>query len=47
MGNGMEEMALMYFHNLPKGQKRKLMQKIVNLLNDDEKIELAKMIIKK
>ena len=45
--DAIEKMALGYFHNLSSMSKKKLMRKIVSLLNDDEKVELAKMIIKK
>ena len=47
MSDGIEQMALEYFHSLPSGPKRRLMQKIVAKLNDEEKVELAKMILKK
>ncbi len=47
MSEGIEQMALDYFHSLPKIPKKRLMQKIVANLNDEEKVELAKMIIKK
>ena len=47
MGAGIEQMALDYFHSLPTCPKRRLMQKIVAKLSDAEKVELAKMIIKK
>jgi len=43
----MEQMALNYFYNLPKIKKIKIMKKIVNLLKDSEKVELAKIILKK
>jgi hypothetical protein len=47
MDDTMEQMALEYFHTLPSGAKKRLMKKIVSSLDDSEKVELAKMIIKK
>lgn len=47
MYNDVEEMALDYFRALPSVSKKRLMKKIVSYLNDGEKVELAKMILKK
>ena len=43
----MEEMALNYFRGLPKAERKKLVKKIFEALSDDEKVELAKMIVGK
>lgn len=47
MMDEVEEMALDYFRNLPSASKKRLMRKIVSSLDDGEKVELAKMIIRK
>ncbi|MGI6589653.1 MAG: hypothetical protein ACOX1V_03260 [Candidatus Iainarchaeum sp.] len=47
MSEGMEQIALNYFHNLPKSKKMKIMKEVVGLLEEDEKVELAKMLLKK
>ncbi len=47
MNNEIEEMALDYFHSLSDGPKKKLMKKLVASLTDGEKVELAKIILKK
>lgn len=47
MNDEVEQMALDYFHSLSDGPKRKLMKKLVASLSDAEKVELAKMILKK
>jgi len=43
----MEEMALDYFRGLCKEDKKRLMKRIIDSLSDKEKVELAKMIIRK
>ncbi len=43
----MEEMALNYFRGLSKSEKKQLMKKIVNSLDEEEKIDLAKLLLKK
>ncbi|MFA5931673.1 MAG: hypothetical protein WC821_05180 [archaeon] len=43
----MEEMALNYFRGLSKFDKKRLMKKIVASLNDEEKLDLAKLIVGK
>ena len=43
----MEEIALEYFRNLSKGERKKLVKKIFSALSDEEKLELAKMIVGK
>jgi hypothetical protein len=43
----MEEMALNYFRGLNKNEKKELMKKIINSLTEKEKIELAKLLLKK
>jgi len=47
MNDGMADMALSYFHSMSKVQKRQLMRKIICSLEEDEKVELAKMILAK
>jgi len=47
MSEGIEQMAMDYFHTMSSSSKKRLMKKIVSSLNDDEKVELAKMILKK
>ena len=47
MGEGTEDMAISYFHSMSKGDKKRLMKKIVCSLEEDEKVELAKMILSK
>jgi len=47
MNDGMADMALSYFHSMSKAQKRHLMKKIISSLEEDEKVELAKMILSK
>jgi hypothetical protein len=43
----MEEMALNYFRSLPKSERKRLVKKIFNSLSDEEKLDLAKMIVGK
>jgi len=43
----LEEMALNYFRNLSKGERKRLVKRIFNSLSDEEKLELAKMIVGK
>jgi hypothetical protein len=43
----MEEMALNYFRGLDKTEKKHLMKKIVESLSEGEKLELAKLLLKK
>jgi hypothetical protein len=40
-----EEVALNYFRGLSKEEKKNLMRKIMDSLNDKEKLEIAKMIV--
>lgn len=40
-------MALNYFRGLNKNEKKELMKKIINSLTEKEKIELAKLLLKK
>ena len=43
----MEEMALNYFRGLSKSEKKNLMKKIVASLSEEEKLDLAKLIVGK
>jgi len=43
----MESMAISYFRELSPAKKRSVLKKVVKALSDDEKVELAKMILKK
>jgi hypothetical protein len=43
----MEEMALNYFRSLTKSEKKQLMKKIVCSLDGEEKLDLAKLLLKK
>jgi hypothetical protein len=43
----LEDMALNYFRGLPKGERKRLVKKIFDSLSDEEKLELAKMIVGK
>jgi len=43
----MEEMALEYFRGLSRGEKKKLIKKILDSLSEEEKLDLMKMIVKK
>ena len=43
----MEEMALEYFRNMSKSDRKRLVKRIFNFLTDEEKLELAKMIVGK
>jgi hypothetical protein len=47
MYDDIEEMALEYFRAMSSSSKKRLMKKIVSSLTDGEKVELAKMILKK
>jgi hypothetical protein len=47
MGDGVEEMALGYFSGLSKRDKVRLMKRIVALLSEEERLELAKILLKK
>lgn len=40
-----EEMALEYFRNLSKSERRRLVKRIFNSLSDEERLELAKAIV--
>ena len=42
----MEEIALEYFRNLSKAEKKRLIRKIFAALTEEEKLELATMITK-
>jgi len=43
----MESMALNYFRGLNKSEKKALMRKIVDSLSEEERVELAKLLLKK
>lgn len=43
----MEEMALNYFRGLNKSEKKQLMRKIIDSLSEEERVELAKLLLKK
>ncbi|MFA6269448.1 MAG: hypothetical protein WCW13_06020 [archaeon] len=47
MQSAVREMALSYFKGLNKTQKIKLMKRIVALLDEEEKLALAKIIVGK
>ena len=42
-----EEMALNYYKGLSKTEKKRIMKKLFDMLNDDEKLEFAKMFVGK
>ena len=42
-----EEMALEYFRNMTKADRKRLVKRIFNSLSEEEKLELAKMIVGK
>lgn len=42
-----EEMALNYFRGLSKGERNRLVKRIFNSLSDEEKLELAKVLVGK
>ncbi len=43
----MEELALDYFRGLNRVEKKSLIKKILASLSEEEKLDLAKMLIKK
>ncbi len=43
----MEQMAIEYFRSLTKSEKKNILRKIIGAMTPDEKIELAKLLIKK
>jgi len=43
----MEDMAIEYFRGLGKVEKKRLIKKIFDSLNESEKVEIAKMLIGK
>ncbi len=43
----MEEMALEYFRNLSKAEKKRLVKKIFGALTEEEKVDLAKILVGK
>ena len=43
----MEEMALNYFRNMPKAEQKRLIKKIFASLTEEEKVEIAKMLLGK
>jgi hypothetical protein len=43
----MEEMALDYFRSLSKGEKKRLLKKLVGSMSEEERVELAKLLLKK
>lgn len=47
MHEGLQEMAINYFHSLGKDEKRKVMKRIIDRLSEEEQVEIAKMILKK
>jgi hypothetical protein len=47
MDNDTIGMVLAYFHSLGKADKKAIMKKIVERLSEEEKVELAKMILEK
>jgi len=42
-----EEMALEYFRNMTKSDRKRLVKRIFNSLSEEEKLDLAKMIVGK
>jgi uncharacterized protein (DUF2164 family) len=42
-----EDMAIDYFRNLDKEEKKKLMKRIFDSLSKEEKLEIAKMLVRK
>ena len=40
-------MALEYFRNMTKADRKRLVKRIFNALSEEEKLELAKMIVGK
>ncbi len=42
-----EDIALNYFRNLEKEEKRALIKKIFDSLTDEEKLEIAKLLVNK
>jgi hypothetical protein len=43
----MEEMAIEYFRGLSKSEKKKLIKRIFDSLEEDEKLEIAKLLVGK
>jgi len=43
----MEDMAIDYFRSLGKADKKRLIKKVFDSLEEDEKVEIAKMLIGK
>ncbi len=43
----MEDMAIDYFRGLDKSEKKRLLKKIVEAMTEEEKVELAKLIVSK
>jgi uncharacterized protein (DUF2164 family) len=41
-----EEMAMNYFKGLSKDEKKRIIHKIFDSLSDEEKLEIAKIIVK-
>ncbi len=42
----MEEMALDYFRGMSKSERKSLVKRIFDLLSEEEKLEIAKLLIK-
>jgi len=42
----MEEMALEYFRSMSKSERKALVKRIFDLLSDEEKLEIAKLLVK-
>lgn len=42
-----EDVALNYFRNLPKDQRKELLKRLFNSLSSEEKLEVAKILVKR
>lgn len=41
-----EDVALNYFRNLPKEQRKELLTRLFNSLSNEEKLEVAKILVR-
>jgi len=42
----MEQMALEYFRSMSKSERKSIVKKIFSMLSEEEKLEIAKLLIK-
>jgi len=42
-----EEMALNYFRNLSKRERKSMIKKLLGAMNEEEKLEVAKLLVRK